>query len=157
MPYHVLLVDPHQDHLAQLDRAFRYAADVNPVDDFREARRALLENPPDLVVTNLRLGPYNGIHLALLASMSHTRCLVYAKQLDLVLARQVQAAGAFYVPLEQLPFVLPAFLILRMPLRDRRDPAVLDRRKTFRGGRRMTDVRILNAEVRGRALGKFKR
>jgi DNA-binding NtrC family response regulator len=146
MTRHVLIVDPHSDRLPQLKRALRDVAEVTLIQDFLSARRALLENPPNLLVTNLKLGSYNGIHLAILASVSHTRCIVYAKQHDVVLALQVQAAGAFYVRLEQLPFVLPAFLTLRVPVRDRRDPAVVDRRRVFRSGRRSTDVRILNAD-----------
>ena len=145
----VLLVDPHRDQLSQLARVLSEVAEIIPIEDFLSARREILKNPPELVVTNLRLGPYNGIHLVFLANSSHTRCLVYAQPHDVVLARQVQAAGAFYFRLEQLPFVLPAFLHLGVPVRDHRDPAVLDRRKTFRGGRRSTDVRALNAEISG--------
>ncbi len=150
MMHRVLLVDPNHLHLTQLERALRDVAAVTTVDNFLAGRAAIVDaNPPNLLITNLRLGPYNGIHLALLASVYHTRCIVYATQHDLVLARQVQGAGAFYVPLEQLPLVLPAFLTLQVPQRDRRDPAVRDRRKTFRGGRRMTDVKSRNAAVQG--------
>lgn len=152
MTHHVLLVDPRRAVLSQLERALRDVAELTPTEDFLVARKEILENPPDLLVTNLRLGPYNGIHLAMLARRSHARCIVYTKQHDVVLARQVQAAGAFYVRLEQLPFVLPAFLHLRVPLSDRRDPTVLDRRKTFRSGRRSTDVATLHAAVPGGAL-----
>lgn len=155
MTYHVLLVDPEQERFPQLDKTVRNVADLTLVKDFLSARRALLESPPDLLVTNLKLGPYNGIHLALLANVSLTRCIVYAQQLDVVLARQVQAAGAFYARVEQLPFVLPAFLTFQMPLRDRRNPAVVDRRKAFRNGRRTTDVEILNAAARPGAVVKF--
>jgi len=147
MTYHVLLVDPRPERFPQLDKALQNVANLTFVKDFLSAREALLENPPDLLITNLKLGPYNGIHLALLASLSQTRCLVYANQLDVVLAREVQAAGAFYVRAEHLSFVLPAFLTPQVPLRDRRDFAVVDRRKAFRGGRRTTDVEILNTSV----------
>lgn len=155
MMHRVLLVDPQHLHLTQLVRALRDVAVVKQVDNFLAGRAAILdETPPDLLITNLRLGPYNGIHLVLLAGMSHTRCIVYAKQHDLVLARQIQTAGAFYVPLEQLPFALPTFLTLQVPQGDRRDPAVRDRRKTFRGGRRRTDVKSPNAAFqRGAFVG----
>jgi len=150
MMHRVLLVDPSLAHLTQLERALRGVADVITLDNFLAGRAAIVAaDPATLLITNLRLGPYNGIQLALLASMARTRCIVYAKEHDFLLARQVQRAGAFYVPLEQLPFVLPAFLTLRVPPTDRRDPAVGDRRKAFRSGRRTTDRANSSAAVPG--------
>ncbi len=151
MTKHVLLVDPIAgDRLPKLQLVIHGLAQVTAVDDFSSARMALRETLPDLLVTNMRLGAYNGIHLALLASRDHTPCIVYAyaREHDIVLARQAQAAGAFYVRLEQLPFVLPAFLSSALPAQDRRDPAVLDRRETVRRGRRSTDLPGLHAALR---------
>lgn len=147
---HVLLVDPNQkgDRLLALQSIIHDLAEITAVEDFPSARMSLRETLPDLLVTNLRLGAYNGIHLALVASRSHTRCIVYAKEHDIVLARQVQATGAFYVRLEHLRFVLPAFLSLELPSQDRRDPAVLDRRDASRRGRRSTDLPALYAALR---------
>jgi hypothetical protein len=158
MSKHVLLVDPIAgDRLPKLQPLIHGLAQVIAVEDFPSARACLREALPDLLVTNLRLGAYNGIHLALLASRSRTPCIVYAKEHDLVLARQAQAAGAFYVRLEHLPFVLPAFVGGPLPSQDRRDPAVLDRRETVRRGRRSTDLPGLHATLRRSATVESKR
>jgi DNA-binding NtrC family response regulator len=147
---HVLLVDPVPDknRLFRLPGVLHNLAEVTAVEDFLSARMVLRKRLPDLLVTDLRLHAYNGIHLALLANRNHTRCVVYAETHDLGLARQVQASGAFYVRLEHLVFVLPAFVRSALPLQDRRDPAVLDRRRASRSGRRSTDLPALYAALR---------
>ena len=85
----VLLVEPVQtkERLRELQGALHDLAWVTAV-EFQSARQLLREAPPDLLVTNLRLLAYNGIHLALLAGKSQTPCIVYAKPHNLVLARQ---------------------------------------------------------------------
>jgi hypothetical protein len=141
----VLLVDPdpHTDRLLALEHVLRPMARVVTVVDFQSARVRLRETPPDLLVTNLRLQAYNGIHLALLTGAIATRCVVYAKDHDLLLAQQVQAAGAFYERLEHLPLSVPPYLYVTLPPRDLRDPATPNRRRTLRGGRRSTDLTLL--------------
>ena len=94
--------------------------------------------PPDLLVTNLRLLAYNGLHLVHMAD-GRTRCVVYSNYDDLVLAREVQAAGAFYERSTQLSRALAAYARAILPPRDRRNLTALDRRQTSRGGRRCTD------------------
>jgi len=137
----ILLVDPDPDGLRALHSALRPLADVEACSEFRAARTRLLgPQPPDLLVTNIRLEAYNGLHLVLLAAGTHTRCIVYSTFDDLVLAREVQAAGAFYERAKRLPQTLPAYVNAMLPRHDRRDPTVLDRRLVFRGGRRSTDL-----------------
>jgi DNA-binding NarL/FixJ family response regulator len=136
----VLLVDSNvEEIIAMISDALHGVAQVRSCSEFSEARRRLLTSPPDVLVTNLRLQSYNGLHLALLAAMTSTRCLVYSDSDDLILAREVQRLGAFYERSSRLPFVLPAFIKSRLPERDRRDVQVLDRRLVSRGGRRTTD------------------
>jgi hypothetical protein len=64
---HVLLVDPDVETLQRLKAAWQPIASVVAYSDFPIARRQLLETWPDFLVTNLRLGVYNGLHLVYLA------------------------------------------------------------------------------------------
>jgi hypothetical protein len=125
---HILLVDPNHDGLGEVQAALGPIADVEVCSEFRIARARLLANPPDLLVTNLRLEAYNGLHLVHLAAGTRTRCIAYAIHDDLVLAREVR-----------LSLTLPSYVNATLPRHDRRDPTVLERRLTFRGGRRSTD------------------
>ena len=119
---------------------------VLPLSDFAAARHELYVCRPEVLVANLRLGAFNGIHLAYLAKINNpvTRAMIYGDD-DHVLAGEVQSAGAFY---ERTPFVrhaLGAFLRASLPPRDRRDVHLADRRQLFRGGRRTTDLQLLPA------------
>jgi DNA-binding NtrC family response regulator len=135
----VLFVDP--DPLAQraVIQALRSVAEVQVCSDFRDARSRLLSKPPDLLVTNIRLEAHNGLHLVHVAP-SQTRCLVYAADQDLALAGEVQAAGAFFERAPRLTRALASYVTARLPRRDQRDPGIIDRRNSFRGGRRSTDL-----------------
>ena len=113
--------------------------------DFQCARKQLRNAPPEVLITNLRLGAYNGLHLVMLALSAElpVRCLTYGTQsnpTDMALAREGQKAGAFFEPSYRLPHALPAYLRTSLPSHDRRDLASEDRRLTFRGGRRRTDA-----------------
>ena len=136
----ILLVDPDRERLRAVEAALRLVADVETCSEFRAARTRLFCQPPDLLVTNLRLRANNGLHLVYLAAGTHTRCIVYAPHDDLILAREAQAAGAFYEHSLRLPRALPSYVNATLPHRDRRDVTVLDRRLKFRGGRRCTDL-----------------
>jgi DNA-binding NtrC family response regulator len=136
----ILLVDPDPDELRAVQAALRLVADVEVCSDFRAARSRVLAHPPDLLVTNLRLEAYNGLHLVHLTAGTHTRCIVYATREDMVLAREVQAAGAFYERPTRLPHALPCYLNAALPRHDRRNLTMVDRRQNFRGGRRGIDL-----------------
>ena len=137
----VLVVDPDADVLRAVQYALRPVAHVEACSEFRAARARLLAKPPDLLVTNLRLDAYNGLHLVHLAG-ALTRCLVYATYDDLILAREAQAAGAFYLRSKQLPFALPSYVNAMLPPRDRRGLIVLDPPRPYPGGRRCTDLSV---------------
>ena len=135
----ILLVDPDVDSLRAAQNALRFMADVEVSSKFAAARARLLSSrPPDLLVTNLRLQAYNGLHLVHMAD-ERTRCVVYSDCDDLVLAREVQAAGAFYERSTQLSRTLAAYVCASLPPRDRRNLTALERRQSPRGGRRCTD------------------
>jgi len=137
----ILLVEPDPNGVREAQTALRFVADVEACTEFRDARIRLLNQPPDLLITNLRLRAYNGLHLVHLAAGTHTRCLVYSTYDDLVLAREVQATGAFFEHSSRLPLVLHSYVNATLPRSDRRDLTALDRRLAFRGGRRSADVR----------------
>ena len=109
---------------------------------FADARRHLDKNPPHAILTNLRLEAFNGLHLAYVAAslMPDGLVVVYAKPHDPMLAREAQAAGAFYERQEFVLRAVPSLLRARLPPKDRRQPETIDRRALFRGGRRSTDV-----------------
>lgn len=132
-----LLVDPDISAAGAVRSALRAVADVDVCTDFRNARARLLDQPPDLLVTNLRLEAYNGLHLVHLAAGTRTRCIVFSTPDDLGFAREVRAAGAFFELAGRLPRVLESYVNATLPPRDRRDITSLD--TPFRDGRRCTD------------------
>jgi DNA-binding NtrC family response regulator len=138
----VLLVDGNREKLQALLEILALRAQVEACPDFANARARLLARPPDLLVTNSRLGAYNGLHLAYLAAAAPlpTRVVIYGDADSVALAREAQSAGAFYVPGRLIVAALPAYLDAELPPHDRRDVARADRRQQFRGGRRATDV-----------------
>ena len=138
----VLLVDPDPAVLRNLEAALHGMATARACTDFKTARAVLTETVPDLLVTNLRLEAFNGLHLVYLArSLSpNTQCVVYDAELDIGLARMAQAVGAFYERPERLRSALLSYALVGLPAADRRDPAFVDRRQRPRGGRRAADV-----------------
>jgi len=116
------------------------------VSDFHAARRELRTRDLNAVVANLRLGPFNGIHLAYAVKHAHpdTRVIIYAEHHDQLLAREAQRAGAFYERLALVPYVIGRFLGAALPTADRRDTTSPDRRTWFRGGRRSSDMSSLH-------------
>jgi hypothetical protein len=137
----VLLVEPDDAWRAHLRDTVRGVADLDGDADFLAARTHLASNPYDWLVTNLRLGAFNGLHLVHLAGISRPsiRFLVYADRSDLWLAREAQRAGAFYESRDRVDRALPAYLRSALPPQDRRNPAEPDRRAAKRGSRRRVD------------------
>ena len=91
----VLLVapDPHvaADTLAQLTEA---GLRVTVVGTFAAAREQLHARP-DLLISEVRLGEYNGLHLALRARSSGIPAIVLGQE-DPVMAREAERLGATY-------------------------------------------------------------
>ena len=133
----ILLVDPEVGGVGAVEAALGLAADIEICTNFQTARARLLQRPPDLLITNLRLEAYNGLHLVLLAARTRTRCIVFSTHEDLGMAREVQAAGAFFELSDRLPQVLESYVNATLPQHDRRDVAKLA--EPLRGGRRCTD------------------
>jgi DNA-binding NtrC family response regulator len=119
---------------------------IDVCSSFQSARALVAATAYDLLVTNVRLEAYNGLHLVFLAKFAHAQvhAVVYDDRVDLGLASQVQRAGAFYEAAHRLPITLPAYVGAPLPAADRRTPAVFDRRMSARGGRRRWDVHLLS-------------
>jgi DNA-binding NtrC family response regulator len=141
----VLLVEPDAADAATLRHALAMAADVDACLDFSSARSQLFVHGYQLLVTNLRLRAYNGLHLVYLAQVASTptRSVVYTNSREAALAREVQHAGAFYECRRRLTYALRGYVGAALPARDRRDPEITERRRVFRGGRRRSDLPML--------------
>jgi hypothetical protein len=141
----VLLVEPDKSRRAHLRDVVRKVADVDVHSDFVSSRAHLFSKPYDWLVTDTRLGAYNGLHLVHLARASRLpiRSLVYADRSDLFLGQEAQRAGAFYEYRDRVDRALPVYLLAVLPPLDRRSLVTPDRRAApFRGGRRCTDPSI---------------
>jgi len=142
----VLIVEPNDAVRHTLHDAVGALADVEPHREFGTARARCLAGSFDFLITNMRLGAYNGLHLAYLcmAGFGTPRVIVYTDARDPSLAREVQRAGAFYEVSACLPITLAGYLTGRLPPRDRREPARPDRRRQTRGGRRCWDRHLVD-------------
>jgi hypothetical protein len=138
----ILIVEPD----ARVGRKLRAACVETGVDtvlcpDFQGGRDELERRPPHLLVTNLRLEAYNGLHLVLLSQMTVVgpRCVVHTDRPDYLLVREALAMGAFFERTDRLIYSLVGYMWGELPPEERRDPQRVDRRATFRGGRRASD------------------
>ena len=145
-----LLVDTNVGFVSRLRTAAEQLGyEVDLQTQFETARLDLPRRPLAALVTNIRLGSFNGIHLAYLAKHEHpgARTIVYTSRHDAMLASEARHAGAFYERQASLPFSLARFLTATLPPEDRRNTNVVDRRTLFRGGRRTTDVFSLHTAL----------
>jgi DNA-binding NarL/FixJ family response regulator len=100
----VLIVDPNPARGLELARTIDEMAGVEVFADFPSARATLLADPPDLLVTNLRLHAYNGLHLVYMAASAGlpVQSIVYTDDADSGFATEVHSAGAFYETADRL-------------------------------------------------------
>src|SRR5262245_9451475 len=139
----VLLVDTRPEVVRRLKDILVGSAMVDVALDFHTARILLFSRPsPELLVTGLRLGPHNGLHLVHLSKLTESppRAIVFGDQLDPYLVREARTLGAFFESTFQMTAMVRAYLAAQLPFEERRDPAGGDRRTTYRGGRRAKDV-----------------
>jgi DNA-binding NtrC family response regulator len=101
-------------------------ATVDRSADFVSARTNMAARQYDLIVTELRLGAYNGLHLAYVAKQvqPRARTIVFTAPFDPVLASEAVAAGAFYEHTHRVVAAARGYLGTALPRHDRRDPAL---------------------------------
>jgi DNA-binding response OmpR family regulator len=120
-----LVADPTDDAVG-IVTALTYAGfTVTLTDNFEAARRLLEDLRPLVLVTEIRLGAYNGIHLALRCRMSPSRVTVVVTSgfADPVLEREVEALDATFIAKPFIPVDLVAAVYrtaLRQPSIDGR-------------------------------------
>ena len=142
MGMRVRVVDPSGTLAPHIRNRCTGLAETIDCRDFDAARLIVLAERPAFLLTDLRLGVYNGLHLAYVAATSGiaTRTIVFAHPLDPTLATEAQRMGAFVESRHRLPFAIASYLSSRLPPFDRRNPERCDRRRGFRGGRRASDA-----------------
>ena len=96
-PVHVLVVAPTPAIAETVtSRLVDLRVNVTLVTSFNAARQGLRESPPDLVISEVRLGEFNGLHLALRARSQGVRAIVLGDN-DQVTRREAAALGADYL------------------------------------------------------------
>jgi DNA-binding response OmpR family regulator len=130
MTYRILLVDADPRTSAAMDRALTDAGyRVASVTSFEEAREQIGLHCPDLLITAIRLGAFNGLHLALRYRTQHPGMpvIVTGERNDAGLASEVTRYGGHFIlapaHLEQLVALVRELLADRAP----RDPVSMRR------------------------------
>jgi DNA-binding NtrC family response regulator len=99
MPHSVLIADADTSALAATVRVVSEAGYlVTAVASFQEAKSRLALAAPDLLITDVRLGAYNGLHLVIRARAQYPNldAIITHTVPDPVLQSQVAAEGALY-------------------------------------------------------------
>ena len=147
VPRRLLIVESDAPYRDLLQRIAQPHAEVEALSDFSTAYSRLSGEPPDLLITNLRLhARLDGLQLAYVAATTGrpTRTIAYGEPAGPWVARELQGVGAFYESQLRFQFALPAYLQARLPVLDRREPMRFDRRTRYRGGRRASDVPLIS-------------
>lgn len=93
MPARILVVDDdHNTCEAMVEFLRRAGYDATGVGSFDDARKTLRANPPDLLITDIRLREYNGLQL--LIWMSNVRGIIVTGFPDPVIEAEARAQGA---------------------------------------------------------------
>ena len=104
----VLLVAPTAATAISLWSLLAHACEPTLVRSFRDARREL-DRDPSVLVSEVRLGEYNGLHLALRAHAKGIPVILLGEP-DPVLERDARQLGAIYLPSETEPERLLALI-----------------------------------------------
>ena len=96
----ILIVDDDPSLLEALERSFLEAGeDVVAHDSFEEARRVLQTTRFDALITDVRLGAFNGLQLAVIGRDTYPdiRLIVFSGFDDPVLRTEAEHVGATYM------------------------------------------------------------
>ena len=99
-PQRILVVDDEPSVLEGLAMAFESAGrEVVPCQTFEDARNRLMSEQFHCVVTDVRLGAFNGLQLAIIARTrnAETRIIVFSGFDDPVLREEASQIGATYL------------------------------------------------------------
>lgn len=100
IPPAILVVDEDSDARIGIVSLLSHAGyHVTSVGSFREAIRVLSTEPPALLITELRLGAFNGLHLVIRSRESHPEmaAIILTSFRDPVLEAEAQRQGAAFV------------------------------------------------------------
>lgn len=92
----VLIVHDDRAVLARLSVKFQGRADVSTAASFEDAKAILTTTPPNVLITGLRLGQYNGLHLIIRSRIDRptTAGFVILEKPDAALEQEVASHGA---------------------------------------------------------------
>jgi two-component system response regulator PilR (NtrC family) len=96
----ILVVDDDPSLLEALERSFLEAGqDVRASSNFEEARRVLQTTRFDALITDVRLGAFNGLQLAVIGRDTYPdiRLIVFSGFDDPVLRTEAEHVGATYI------------------------------------------------------------
>ena len=97
---HVVIVDDDDSLLRVLTTGLEQAGcDVTAFNRFEDAKKHLSAATPDILITDVRLGGSNGLHLVVMSKLTHPEmvAVVMTGYDDVVLKKDAEAAGAHYV------------------------------------------------------------
>jgi DNA-binding NtrC family response regulator len=119
----ILVVDSDLSDLADTVRLLQSAGyRVVSASAFDQAKEILANDSPDLLITGLRLGPYNGLHLILRSQADHPAmaAIVTSRVRDAVLEAEAQRHKAAYLlrPLADNEFLDAIIRSLTIPPAD---------------------------------------
>jgi DNA-binding response OmpR family regulator len=109
----ILAVDSDPLVLSELvGLLMRAGYDVRGATSYEAARRLIAAEPPHVLITNVRLGPFNGLQLVARARFAQAglAAIVVTDFPDAVLAREARSLGATYL----VRPVSPAGLLARV-------------------------------------------
>jgi DNA-binding NtrC family response regulator len=121
----VVLVDDDEPLLKVLATGLEHAGCiVTAFDRFEDAKRYLANETPDILITDVRLGGSNGLHLVVMSKMKHPEMIavVMTGFDDVVLKKDAEAVGAHYVVKPVLVADLVELIAPAAPVSDRHDP-----------------------------------
>jgi two-component system response regulator YesN len=95
----VILVEDDRSVSAALTQILlAHGIDVVTLTSFEEARHYLERNTPDVLITDIRLGEFNGLQLAIIVKTRHPTCdvMVISGYDDAVLREEARRVGAIF-------------------------------------------------------------
>jgi DNA-binding NtrC family response regulator len=98
-PFSALVVEPSEPDMIRVVSALTGAGfTVSATDNYQDAQKLLATHPPLVLITEVRLGAYNGLQLALRARSTApgTTVIVVSSVPDIVLLRDADRAAATF-------------------------------------------------------------